>query len=51
MKADVEAVAKSNKLPIFPLDIASGSEGSDKTGTVYSAIYQKILAIVEKNLW
>ena len=51
VKADVEAVAKSNKLPIFPLDIASGSEGSDKTGTVFSAIYQKILAIVEKNLW
>lgn len=57
----MEAVAKSNKLPMFPLDIASGSEGSDKiasgsegsdkTGTVYSAIYQKIFAIVEENLW
>ena len=51
VKADIEAVANSNKLPIFPLDIASGSEDSDKTGTMYSAIYQKILAIVEENLW
>ncbi|DBA78914.1 TPA: rheb-like protein [Trebouxia sp. C0004] len=49
--ADVEAVAKSNKLPIFPLNVASESEGSDKTGTVYSAVYQKMLAIVEENLW
>ncbi|KAL0029866.1 hypothetical protein WJX77_004460 [Trebouxia sp. C0004] len=48
---DVEAVAKSNKLPIFPLNVASESEGSDKTGTVYSAVYQKMLAIVEENLW
>ena len=51
VKADIETLAKSNRLPIFLLDSTLVADGSDKISDVTDAVLSKIVAVVEDNLW
>lgn len=51
VKADIETLAKSNRLPIFLLDSTLAAEASDKVPHVTDAVLSKVVAVVEDNLW